>query len=287
MNGVSTPPERPPMFVPPGHFYSPVPSRADVEAYREHRSKPLPETLPGIDLRLEAQAGLLATFKGFYDEQPFKAERHDGARYWLENGFFEYGDGLALYCMFRLLQPRRVIEIGSGFSSAAALDVSERYLGSAPELTFIDPNPERLLELARPGDLERHRLLRQPVQAVPLSEFAALADRDVLLIDSTHVSRLGSDVNYEFFEVLPRLAAGVYVHVHDIFYPFDYPLAWVEEGRGWNESYLLRSFLQFNDAFEIVWFNDLVTTRFRDQFERDFPLWLKNSGGSIWLRKVR
>jgi hypothetical protein len=101
------------------------------------------------------------------------------------------------------------------------------------------------------------------------------------------VSRLGSDVNHELFEVLPTLQRGVHVHFHDIFFPFEYPLEWSEEGRAWNEAYLLRAFLEYNDAFEIVLFNDLVGRCFRGLLERDFPLWLRNPGGSLWLRKCR
>ncbi|MFI5045941.1 MAG: class I SAM-dependent methyltransferase, partial [Acidimicrobiia bacterium] len=102
-------------------------------------------------------------------------------------------------------------------------------------------------------------------------------------IDSTHVSRVGSDVNYEIFEVLPALQPGVYVHFHDIFYPFEYPLQWVEEGRGWNEAYVLRAFLEYNDEFEIVLFNDLLALRAAEKIAREIPLWTR--GGSLWLRK--
>src|SRR5262249_3816423 len=112
-----------------------------------------------------------------------------------------------------------------------------------------------------------------------------LGANDILFIDSTHVSKLNSDVNYELFEILPALQSGVYVHLHDILYPFEYPLDWAEEGRGWNEAYLLRAFLAYNDEFEIVLFNDLVWLRFTDDLRRDFPLWGRNPGGSIWLRK--
>ncbi len=109
----------------------------------------------------------------------------------------------------------------------------------------------------RPADL-RHRLIEQRLQDVPLSEFQDLRENDVLFVDSTHVAKLGSDVLRIFFEILPGLAPGVYVHVHDIFWPFEYPEPWIAEGRAWTETYLLRAFLQFNSAFRIVLFSDLV-----------------------------
>ena len=163
------------------------------------------------------------------------------------------------------------------------LDTSERYLDWSPRITMIEPYPEQVQELVHPGDLDRVALLSDPVQQVPLSVFAALEAGDVLFIDSTHVSRVGSDVNYEIFEILPALQPGVFVHFHDIFYPFEYPLSWVEEGRGWNEAYVLRAFLEFNDDFEIVLFNDFLAVRAADKIAREMPLWTR--GGSLWLRK--
>lgn len=274
-----------PMFVPPGHFYSPVPSREDIDAYRAATSRPRPDALEAIDLRLDAQSELLDTFLAFYADQPFPLERSDETRYWFENHSFSYGDALALHCMLRAVRPRRVVEVGSGWSSCVLLDTCERFLDWQPEVTLIEPYPHQLHLLVRPGDLDRVRLVSEPVQQVPLSEFAVLERDDVLFIDSTHVARVGSDVNREIFEILPALQPGVYVHFHDVFYPFDYPLDWVEEGRGWNEAYVLRAFLEYNDVFEIVLWNDLIAQRFADRLARDFPLWTRNTGGSFWLRK--
>ena len=274
-----------PMFVAPGHFYSPVPSVADIDAYRERSRGPNPETLRAIDLRLDAQLALLDSFTSFYAEQPFPTERSTSTRYWFENHSFAYGDALALYCMLRTVRPSRIIEVGSGWSSCVILDTCERFLGAEPSVTMIEPYPHQLHLLLRPGDLSRMRLLAEPVQRVPLAEFEALDRDDVLFIDSTHVARVGSDVIHEIFEILPALRPGVYVHFHDVFYPFDYPVDWVEEGRGWNEAYVLRAFLEYNEAFEIVLFNDLLAQRFPDRLARDFPLWTRNTGGSLWLRK--
>ncbi len=274
-----------PMFVPPGHFYSPVPSRADIEAFRIRSREPRPETLPAIDLRLDAQAALLDSFGAVYADQPFPLERSDETRYWFENHSFSYGDALALHCMLRTVRPRRVVEVGSGWSSCVLLDTCERFLDWEPDVTLIEPYPHQLHLLLRPGDLDRVRLVPEPVQQVPLSQFEVLERDDFLFIDSTHVARVGSDVNREVFEILPSLQPGVYVHFHDVFYPFDYPLDWVEEGRGWNEAYVLRAFLEYNDAFEIVLWNDLIAQRFPDRLARDFPLWTRNTGGSLWLRR--
>src|SRR5207249_2885268 len=159
---------------------------------------------------------------------------------------------LTLFAMMRLHRPRRVIEVGSGFSSALMLDVNDRFPERRTQFTFIDPHPDRLTPVLRSTDSSSARVVTQHVQDVPLTIFGELESDDFLFIDSSHVAKFGSDVNYLYFEILPRLTPGVLVHVHDIFWPFEYPTEWIREGRAWNEAYLLRAFLTFNKAYEIV-----------------------------------
>src|SRR5262249_10450903 len=117
----------PPMFRPPGHYYSPVPSTADIAAFRERSAAAPPEIVPGIDLPVDAQAALLEAFGPLYEEQPFPARRGEETRYWFENHSFSYGDALALYCMLRHIAPKRIVEVGSGWSSCVILDTAERH----------------------------------------------------------------------------------------------------------------------------------------------------------------
>ena len=93
-------------------------------------------------------------------------------------------------------------------------------------------------------------------------------------------------MNYISAEILPALCPGVYVHFHDIFYPFEYLKEWIYEGRAWTEAYVLRAFLTFNRAYEIVLFNTFLEHFHRDHFVRKMPLCLKMEGGSIWLRRI-
>jgi hypothetical protein len=124
-------------------------------------------------------------------------------------------------------------------------------------------------------------------QDVPLPEFSKLAAGDMLFIDSSHVAKTGSDVNFLVFEVLPILQPGVIVHVHDILWPFEYPQEWVVKLRwSWNEAYLLRAFLQFNTAFEIMLFNSYVGERRRSFLEKRMPLAL-SIGGLVWLAAMK
>lgn len=286
MDRDATPPAQQPELFPPGHFYSPVPDITKVRADAARIFDRDRRDLPGVDLRESAQLELLEQFVPFYKELPFAPTTSPGLRYHYENDFFSYGDAIFLYSMLRVLRPKRLVEVGSGFSSAVVLDTNERFLGSELDLVFVDPYAERLHTLMNDGDRARARVIERPVQEVPLEVFTSLAAGDILFIDSTHVSKIGSDVNYLFFEVLPRLQKGVYVHVHDVFYPFEYPEQWVYEGRAWNENYMLRAFLQFNGAFETRLFNGLIARFHRDWLETNMPLCLKNTGGSFWMQRV-
>jgi hypothetical protein len=126
------------------------------------------------------------------------------------------------------------------------------------------------------------------VQDVDVAIFEQLDHGDVLFIDSTHVLKTGSDVCHELFSVLPALKAGVLIQFHDVFWPFEYPEDWVlRDNRSWNEIYALRAFLSYNTNFEILFFNDYFCTWHRDQVQHDYPAMLKNTGGSLWLRKVK
>jgi hypothetical protein len=207
-------------------------------------------------------------------------------RYFFENTYYSYSDAIFLYCMIRYIQPKKFVEAGSGYSSCVVLDTNELFFKNSIECTFIDPYPERLLSLIKAEDKERIRIITDRIQDVNIEEFCGLSEGDILLIDSTHVSKVGSDVNYIFHEILPCLKKGVYIHFHDIFYPFEYPKEWVCAGKAWNEAYLLRAFLQYNDHFEIVFFNTFLEFFYEDRFLREMPLCMKNKGGSIWIKKT-
>jgi predicted O-methyltransferase YrrM len=245
-------------FVPNGHFYSPIPAQRELRRDSARIFKEWPRGLSGLDLREDAQRLLLEKFIEMYADLPFGDVPNDGLRYGYKNEAYSYSDGIFLNCMLRHVRPKRVVEVGSGYSSCMLLDTNERWFGNSIGCTFIEPYPKLLYSLLKPGDQERIEVLPNRVQDVEPSVFASLQENDVLFIDSTHVSKIGSDVNHLFFDVLPALAPGVYVHFHDIFYPFEYPRNWAEQGRGWNEIYLLRAFLQYNSEFEVVVFNTFL-----------------------------
>jgi predicted O-methyltransferase YrrM len=273
-------------FAPPGHFYSPIPDLRQVREKENIIFGHIPRTIPGIELNEQEQLSLLGEFKTYYDELPFKSYKSDGLRYFFENPSYSYSDAICLYFMLRHAKPNRIIEIGSGFSSCVMLDTNDLFFNGSIKITCIEPFPDLLLSLIRPADRDRITLLTQKVQDVELSAFEALGQNDILFIDSTHVSKIDSDVNRILFEVLPHLNSGVYIHFHDVFYPFEYPKEWIYEGRAWTELYMLRSFLQFNTAFKIIFFNTFLEHFYQSAFARDMPLCMRNKGGSIWIRKA-
>jgi predicted O-methyltransferase YrrM len=271
---------------PPGHFYSPIP---DLDYTREHRGdlwSEIKRSLPGIELAEEKQIGLVRQLAAYYGEVPFTEHKQDGARYYFENPYLGHGSSIILYSMMRHFRPKRIVEVGSGFSSAAMLDVNDRFFDGGIRFTFVEPYPERLLSLLSDRDKHRHRICKDIVQNVPPDMFAELESNDILFIDSSHVAKVGSDVGYLLGEVLPLLKKGVIVHIHDIYWPFEYPEDWVLSGKAWNEAYMVKAFLQFNNCFEIILFNSYLATHQQKLMQECLPLFLPDGGSGLWLRKT-
>jgi hypothetical protein len=273
---------------PPGHFYSPIPNLRELEAQADVLwPEKLPTELPGIDLRPEEQLQTFSHVAKLARALEIHEHKTDPWRYYSDNVAYAAGDGLTLHGMLRIIRPERLIEIGSGHSSAMTLDTVEHFLGGKTQLTFIEPYPELLESLMNRGDYERVTVIPTPLQQVPLDTFATLHSGDVLFIDSTHVLKTGSDVARLYGWILPSLAEGVHVHIHDMFYPFEYPREWVMEGRAWSEVYIVRALLALTSGFEITLFNDWLAQFHHEVIERELPRMLANTGGALWLRRVR
>jgi len=274
---------------PPGHFYSPIPSLSDVSSQSDRIFRK-EDPLLGIDLNDSIQFEFLDKFSQFREQPPFY-EISRRIRYNIQNDTFSYDDGPILNYMLRTLQPAQVIEVGSGNSSACALDTNDLYLDGKTHFTFIDPNCDNLNNILQSGDTDRVTIIERQVQVVDLALFEQLQPNDVLFIDSSHVMKIGSDLHTIIFEILPRLKPGVYIHFHDVRYPFQYYQPFLDQGYYWNEAYVLRAFLQYNVAFKIVfWLNYLLNVH-NDQVRSllpFLPIDIANdrySGGSIWLAK--
>jgi len=272
---------------PPGHFYSPIVDASDprvMEAVRNRVSAPFPA---GIALDVEKMTSLMQRLAEQHRHFPFPRHQQPEYRFYFDNPFFGCHDASVLFSMLLEFKPRRIVEVGCGHSSCLLLDTSERFFDGALELTLIDPSLDTLKDIFGDSGASNARLIASPVQDAERAVFEQLQENDILFLDSSHVSKTGSDINHLVFEILPRLKPGVLVHIHDILYPFEYLEEWVlQEKRGWNEAYLLRAFLQYNSAFEIVYWNNFASHRLREDLARLMPLCLENEGGSIWLRRL-
>lgn len=283
-----TAPEGPELFVPPGHYYSPITDKAEAGAFFDRFTKQgIPESLPGIDMSRSSLEGIWKQLAPLMNDMKFPEEPGSGDyRYRAINDFFGFGDALMFSGMIQLFKPKRIIEVGCGWSSACAVDTIDKKLNGQCKLTFIEPHPERLQDAV--GLMPSYAsVIAAPIQDVPLERFDALDKNDILFIDSTHIVKTGSDVCHEVFNVMPRLKPGVIVHFHDIFWPFEYPRYWaVDQGRSWNELYLLRALLMNSTQWKILMFNNYFGQVAADLIQKTEPRFMKNIGGSLWLQRA-
>jgi predicted O-methyltransferase YrrM len=276
------------VHVTPNHFYEPIPDlRSLPDNVFDRQSE-----LVGVDMREEEQLKLLeqaTTFREEYSSFPLEDPGGQPPSYYYNNGQFGPVDAEMLHVMVRLYRPRRIMEIGSGFSTLVALGAIEAARAEDPsyacEVTCIEPNPRPFLR-ELPGV---NRLVAGRVEEQPLELFAELEENDILFIDSSHILKIGGDVQFEFLEVLPRVAPGVLVQVHDIFFPTDYPRAFVKLWKlFFAEQYLLQGFLQFNETFQVRWCGSWMAIRHPERLRAAFPSYgtVPNWTSSLWMQRV-
>lgn len=271
-----------------GHFYSPI---VDPATLLDKEAKLWPEVpvCAGIDFNDESQQLHLAAIRqhihacDYPDSFDASAET---PRFSHNNDQFGWLDSRALFGLLNHYKPKNVIEVGGGYSSLLIADVNARLLGNSVNFISIEPYPRDFLARGFSG---LTRLIRQKVEEVPPEVFDVLGENDILFIDSSHVAKTGSDVNYLFFEILPRLRKGVIIHVHDIYLPYEYPREWViDENRSWNEQYLLRALLMYSTTFKVLFGSFYAFMKFPEQVAQalNLPDGQAFGGGSLWLRKV-
>jgi len=255
----------------PIHYYEPIPDFNAITSEQLERRR----EFPAIDFRWDQQLQLLNELAIYRDELQ-QLNNKD-----FENDYFAGFDAAVYYAIIRHLRPRRVIEIGSGYSTRFADKALTQNAGGGT-LTCIEPHPDRLNGLT-----SRVELIQKRVEEIGVDFFSQLEANDILFIDSSHTVKFGSDVCYEFLDVLPMLQPGVWVHVHDIFFPHDYPAEWILKRRlALNEQYLLEAFLSFNREFQVALANHWLTL---DHAETVNDLWQANAvSSSFWFyRKSR
>ena len=212
-----------------GHYYSPINSENDIKyglqfCQTERKSK----VLPGINIDETTILNNIHILGNINQNSivKFPENKNSEYRYALNNGMFSYVDGIILARWIEKLQPKCIIEIGSGHSSCVMMDTCEK-LKLSTELIFIEPYAVNLKNLVGNSFIDKVTLHEKLVQDVDIAVFSKLTAGDILFIDCSHVSKAGSDVNHIIHRVLPLLNSGVYIHIHDIFWPFEYPTHWV------------------------------------------------------------
>ena len=259
------------LSVSPNHFYWPVPDFRELES----RKWPIESDTPGLNLGVDRQLDFLQTVVPQYQaEWASPSAPFFSGGYSYNNGYFEAVDAEIAYCLVRHFKPRRIVEVGGGYSSrvmAAALNLNLKRDGVRGELVTIDPYPDRIPQRTLS---DRLHLITQKVQNVDLDLFLTLQSGDFLFLDSSHVVGIGSDVVREYLEIIPRLAGGVLIHAHDIFIPADYPREAVLHNLAfWSEQYLLQALLMFNRQFEVLWGSSCMQSRAAGALEAAFPHW--------------
>jgi Methyltransferase domain len=252
----------------PIHYYEPIPDFRSITLEQITRRR---EFL-SIDFNWDNQLALLNHLIPYRDEL-------SALEFNFDNGYFSGFDAAVYYSLIRHLKPQRIIEIGGGYSTQLAA----KALGGngRGKLTCIEPYPERLN-----GDID---LIQKRVEEIDVDFFSCLERNDILFIDSSHSVKFGSDVCFEFLQLLPRLAPGVWIHVHDIFFPHDYPAEWLIERRmALNEQYLLEAFLSFNEKFQVAFANYWLCLDHADEAARLWPnARTANYGASsLWMKRM-
>lgn len=278
--------ERLGIHVTPRHYAFPIPDTGRLD---EALWAGPPGAPPGLDLREQAQLDLLERlvrdYAAEWAELPLASP--DGRGFHLRNRHFETVDAEIFYALLRSRRPRRLIEAGSGFSTLLALRALARNAAEGHPCRFETWDPYAG-PAVRALDGRGVTLHRTEVQRAPLEALTGLEAGDVLFVDSSHVLHVGSDVQFLFAEVIPRLEPGVLVHVHDVFLPEHYPRRWVVDHlRFWNEQYVLQAFLSHNDHYRVVWASYFMARNHGDRLAAAFRSFHRDDEpASFWFERV-
>jgi predicted O-methyltransferase YrrM len=241
-----------------------------------------------LPFEIDLQAQISELQKLSLKEELPQLPAHKGlvpASFYVHNPNFGAGDAELYYLLIRNRKPKRMVEIGSGYSTQLCLLALEKNKAEGFEcaLTCIEPYEMPFLDT-----LTGISVVRKKVEQVSLDVFQSLEAGDMLFIDSSHIIRPDNDLLFIYFQILPILQKGVLVHIHDIFTPRHYPQEWLtQKMRFWNEQYLLEAFLYNNEGFKILFAaNHLVKTNFEAAKELLIHLKTDSAPSSFWVERV-
>jgi predicted O-methyltransferase YrrM len=270
------------------HYYQPIPEYESVpEDYFQTQ-----QNFPGFGINLDRVTKTLKSLSSYACECEWAENQAEEGVYYTQNLNFGYSSAAILHSMIRASQSKQVVEIGSGFSSLITLEALKKNspLGDF-KFKCIEPFPSKWLAERMSQYPNSVDLLSQQAETVDSSVYQELNKNDILFIDSSHVSKLNSDVNFLYMQVLPRLKKGVIIHIHDIYIPYEYPKVhfYGQQKIFWNEQYILQAFLTNNKDFEIILPGYYVQNDMKDDFQVAFPNYnpqIYRATSSFWLRKV-
>lgn len=261
-------------------FYSETPTLADIAGSFEYPASGGDNGFSAYeDPQIFDEAAIAATVRQVIASssafRPIKSS--DNGFYWTNNQFTGI-DALGYYGLICSLRPRRIVEIGSGFSThVASAAILDNTLDCS--LTCIDPEPRTEIE-SLPGV----NFFRDYIQNVPPATlFADLAPGDIVFYDGSHTVKTGSDTVYFYLKLLPYLPRGVVVHAHDVFLPYPRPRS-TSARISWSEQYLLMAHLHNVARYKVLFPSNYIAHRFPDLTAQLLDGRCEPTGGSLWFR---
>jgi len=280
--------ERLGLHILPVHYYSPIPDTRILRKRPELWLSELP--LDGLDLNINEQKHLVEEIYHLFHEEymALPLERtNDPTQYHLNNGSFGFMSGQMHYGMIRHFKPKKIIEVGSGYSTLVSLAALRKNAAEGHQCDFItiDPYPTSFITKDTPGIKQ---LLIKKVEDIDVTFFDQLSENDILFIDSSHTVKLGGDVNFLILEALPRLKKGVIIHIHDIHFPYEYFKSYALENHlFWQEQYLVQAFLAYNKAFKILWCASYMHYKYPELMTMYFSPYPSNRvPTSLYIQKI-
>lgn len=287
-------------FVESGHFYSVIPNINTIKydynpIYNniDFNDESHLQIIDDINLYLsdyDKDYGFDVCDKQYKYEDLLKIKKNN---FQLINGAFEWMDARLLYYFILKNKPKNIIEIGCGNSTKLIIDLVQKK-NLSTNIICIEPFPQKfLLDLHKENKIF---LIQEKLENVELELFSILKSNDILFIDSSHVLKINSDVMYYINNIFPVLNNEVYIHIHDIFLPYEYPKEWLQEGRFWNEQYFIYAFLMNNNDYKIIFGNNYARNKLFNKFvelQKDYfetkcitDIMKPFGGGSLWIKKI-
>ena len=229
--------------------------------------------LPGINFKMEEQLELLKSLiykEDFIAFVESEANRTTPDSFQIDNGSYESGDSDFLFQFIRHTKPKKVVEIGSGWSTKVArkaLEINKEMGCFESRHICIEPYMQPWLE-----QFKGIELIREKIEECDFDFVEELGPGDLLFIDSSHIIRPQGDIVMEYLNIIPKLKKGVYVHVHDIFTPYDYPDEVIRENvLFWNEQYILEATLGNQSRYKVIASLNLLKNEFFDELKEVCP----------------